>query len=389
MKYRPEIDGLRAIAVTLVLLQHAAFTIAGSADWSSRTYIGVDIFFVISGYLITTLLLNELRETGTINFWHFYERRARRILPALFFVLLAFLPVAFILLSGGELKTFLLSVLSAVFFGSNIFFYFESHFFVSDHFGVDRAFVEGFLHTWSLAIEEQFYLLFPVLLILVNRFFSRYFLLIFIVLFCLSLQFSELMGARHIDFNYLLLPSRFWELLAGAILAYVELKYGKIRRPFLNTVMPLVGLCLIGGYLLQYRADLLHPGFATFIPVLGTVLIIAFSSKEDMVGRILGSKPFVAIGLISYSLYLWHLPVFTSLHLINPVAGNFDKLGWVVLSLALSAISYYLIEKPFRNREIIRARPFFLSIGTSAIVIVLLSLPVDLFSITGPSLAGH
>lgn len=389
MKYRPEIDGLRAIAVTLVLLQHAAFTIAGSADWSLRTYIGVDIFFVISGYLITTLLLSELRETGTINFWHFYERRARRILPALFFVLLAFIPVAFALLDGAQLKTFLLSVLSAVFFGSNIFFYFESHYFVDVHFGVDRAFVEGFLHTWSLAIEEQFYLFFPVLLILVNRFFARFFLSIFIVLFFLSLLFSELIGARHEDFNYLLLPSRFWELLAGAILAYVELKYGKIRRPFLNTVMPLVGLCLIGGYLLQYRAELTHPGFATFVPVFGTVLLIAFATKEDMVGRILGSKPFVAIGLISYSLYLWHLPVFTSLHLINPEAGNFDKLGWVILSLALATISYYLVERPFRNRDVIRARPFFVSIGTSAIVIVFLSFPVDLFSITGPSLVGH
>ena len=365
MQYRAELDGLRAVAVILVLLHHAAFTFLGRSDWFAAADIGVDIFFVLSGYLITTIILLEIRESGTFSFRNFYERRARRILPVLFFVILVSFPVAFKLLSSIDLTAYLGSVISIVFFGSNIFFYLAS-----ENFTPDSATVDPFIHTWSLAIEEQFYVVFPIILLLSIRYAPKFTLSIFFVFFFLSLQFAEFNTYRYSEFNYFILLSRFWELLAGSILAYMELEYGKIRNQFLNSVMPVAGLFMILWFLLQFETGPAHPGFATFVPVLGTAFIIAFASKEDLVGRVLGSKPFVAIGLISYSLYLWHMPVFVFFGLMQPDHTDLDTLGWIVLSVLLAAMSYFLVEQPFRNRKLITKKPFFLTMVAVAVTIL-------------------
>ncbi|CAN0489524.1 unnamed protein product, partial [Discosporangium mesarthrocarpum] len=175
------------------------------------------------------------------------------------------------------------------------------------------------------------------------------------------------------DFNFLLLLSRFWELLAGAMLAHLELEYGRSRSPFLNAVMPAVGACMIGWYLLQFFDYTVHPGFKTVVPVLGTVLIIAFASREDLTGRILGLRPLVGVGLISYSLYLWHFPVMVYLDRLQPAAGNMEKLGWVVLSLVLAVISYFLVEQPFRNRKYVGGKSLYISLTLAVLLILSLS----------------
>lgn len=368
MQYRPELDGLRAIAVGLVLMYHAGFGFLGRNDWFAAADIGVDIFFVISGYLITTIILKEMRETGSFSFRNFYERRARRILPALFFIILVSFPVAFYILSSVDLAAFLDSILYIVFFVSNFFFYQQGV-----ELGSEALSVEPFLHTWSLAIEEQFYLIFPVILLLSARYSPKFTLSLFFALFFLSLLFADFNTFRRSEFNYFMLFSRFWELLAGAILAYIEQEHGKVRNQFLNGVMPVVGMSMILWFLLLFDPGPAHPSLTTLVPVLGTAFIIAFASREDLVGWILGSRPLVAVGLISYSLYLWHFPVYAFFDATQPDPTNLDKLGWIVLSLVLATLSYFLVEQPFRNRRLITAKPFFLSIATLAAVIVGLS----------------
>ncbi|MCC3304830.1 acyltransferase family protein [Sneathiella sp. HT1-7] len=370
MKYRPEIDGLRAVAVMLVLLYHAAFGVFGRHDLFGAGDIGVDIFFVISGYLITKIILKEMSETGTFSFRKFYERRARRILPALFFIILASFPVAIHVLPPLDLATYLDSLLYIVFFVSNYFFY-QNH---VGFGGEEQYLFEPFLHTWSLAIEEQFYLVFPVILLLCARYFKRFTLSILLVLFSLSLLFAEFNTNRHGEFNYFMLPSRFWELLAGALLAHLEQEYGKIRRPLLNAVMPVVGMASILWFLLLFDPGPEHPSLTTLVPVLGTVLIIAFASQEDLVGRILSFKPIVGIGLISYSLYLWHYPVYTYFEITQPDATNLDKVGWIILSFLFAIISYFCIEQPFRNRKLVTPKPFYISLVAVAALIVSVTL---------------
>ncbi|MAZ04588.1 MAG: acyltransferase [Sneathiella sp.] len=381
LRYRLEIDGLRAVAVMLVLLYHAAFNIMGRSNWFEHGNIGVDIFFVISGYLITFIILKELRETGSFSFGNFYERRARRILPVLFFIIFATFPVAFHLLSDAELYEFLQSVISIIFFVSNIFFYFT--------YDASSPTIAPFVHTWSLAVEEQFYLIFPIVLLLLWRHLPKFTLPVFFIVSCLSFFFAEYIGRYDYGFNYTQLPSRIWELLAGSFLAYMEMKHGKVHRNRFNSLLPIAGAAMIFWYVMLLGTNPVHPGFLSIFPILGTMLIIAFASGDDPVGRLLSLKPVVATGKISYSLYLWHLPVFMFLEYAYPNSKNPEKLGWIVLTFLLSVISYYLIERPFRNREVIRARPFFLSIGASAMILIFLSLPNDLFSIAGSSLAGH
>ncbi|MGH1398223.1 MAG: acyltransferase family protein [Alphaproteobacteria bacterium] len=188
MNYRPEIDGLRAIAVLGVLFYHAKFMLFG-APVLAGGYLGVDIFFVISGYLITRIILKELQERDSFSFAHFFERRARRILPMLFVVMIAALPFAWRSLLPADLVEYAKSVLAALGFGSNFFFYFAT-----TEYGADSSLLKPFLHTWSLGIEEQFYIVMPLIIVLVWRFAQAYLLSVLAVLLLLSLQFADVMG---------------------------------------------------------------------------------------------------------------------------------------------------------------------------------------------------
>ena len=204
--YRPEIDGLRAIALIPVVLFHAGF------EWFSGGYVGVDVFFVISGYLITSIILQE-KEVGNFSFTYFYERRARRILPALFFIMLLCIPFAWILLLPHELIDFGKSLMATSLFSSNILFWLES-----DYFAADAELIP-LIHTWSLAIEEQFYLFFPLIMIFFWVIGKRHLFWILSIIAIVSFTLTE-WGWRHFpEANFYLIPSRAWELMIGALIA--------------------------------------------------------------------------------------------------------------------------------------------------------------------------
>jgi peptidoglycan/LPS O-acetylase OafA/YrhL len=212
MRYRAEIDGLRAIAVLPVILFHAGFDVFGGG------YVGVDVFFVISGYLITSILLSEFSQ-GDFSFARFYERRARRILPALFVVILACFPFAYVWMSPAQLDAFGLSVASVSIFASNILFWREAGYFDA------ASEIKPLLHTWSLAVEEQFYLLFPIFLALIWRYGRRWALAAVVCATIVSFAWAQ-WGTSSDEAKFFLAPARIWELFAGSIAAFYKPKLG-------------------------------------------------------------------------------------------------------------------------------------------------------------------
>lgn len=307
MKYRSEIDGLRAIAVVPVIFFHAGFKVF------SGGFVGVDIFFVISGYLITSLIIAE-KNAGTFSLVNFYERRVRRILPALLFVLLACLPFALLWMVPSDLKRFSQSLASVSVFASNFEFWRES-----GYFGIDNE-LKPLLHTWSLAIEEQYYLLFPIFLILCWQLPARWIAVLIMVLAIFSLAVAQWASLNHPTAAFYLLPTRGWELLVGALLAIVvskgETKITTVSRS-IGEVATVTGLALIAYAVLAFDKNTPVPGLYILIPAIGTALVILFATPKTFVGRLLGSKALVAIGLISYSAYLWHQPLFAFARLRN------------------------------------------------------------------------
>ena len=334
MQYRREIDGLRAVAVLPVILFHAGLTF-----WSGG-FVGVDVFFVISGYLITTILIDE-RERGTYSIWGFYERRARRILPALFVVLLACTPFAWFWIPPYPFEDFARSLAFATLFISNV--HFLEH---GGYFDLASE-LRPLLHTWSLAVEEQFYLLFPLVLFFLAKFRRRKFLIVFAILALLSLGVAEWALRNYPSENFYFTPSRLWELLAGSICAAVL--YQRVQMK--NEVLAGLGLAMILFSSVYFNAGLPFPSGYTLVPVLGTCLIILFARNDTLTARILSVKPMVAIGLISYSAYLWHQPLFA----FARIRGAGDVADWVMLVLAgvamvLAWISWRFVEQPFRGK---------------------------------------
>ena len=341
-KYRPEIDGLRAIAVIAVVIYHAEFLLRGEV-FLKGGFIGVDVFFVISGYLITSIILKELNE-GRFSFWHFYERRARRILPILFTVMLTSIPFAWFFMLPKAMKEYAGSVLSSLVFGSNIWFWKENS------YTAEPSALKPFLHTWSLSIEEQYYLIFPLALVLLWKYARRFIPSIFMLLFVISLIFSHFESSTNIDAAFFLLPSRGWELLAGAILAKMELEKGRVSHPFLTSLMPVLGMFMILISIVLFYDIMQHPSLITLLPILGTASLIWFCKKGEIITAILSSKPFLAVGLISYGLYIWHFPIFAFSRIKSHHLSDYDKLGLIVFALVLSTITYFIVEKPFRRK---------------------------------------
>ncbi len=343
IQYRPEIDGLRAIAVAAVVLYHAEFMFHGTRVLTGG-FIGVDIFFVISGYLIASIIIREINE-GKFSFLNFYERRARRILPALFTVMIASIPLAWMFMLPKAMKEYSGSILSALAFNSNIWFW------KADSYWAEPSALKPFLHTWSLSVEEQFYFLFPIMLLVLWKLARNHIISSLVAMFFLSLLMAHLGSAKYTTATFFLLPTRGWELLAGIILAKLEFDGGRVNRPFLDATMPIVGLLLIFSALMFFNDKTRHPSVITLIPILGVMLLIWYSKKDGFVTSVLASKPFVSIGLISYGLYLWHFPIFAFSKIIKPAYSQFDKIGWIVISLLLSIGTYFLIETPARDKN--------------------------------------
>jgi len=347
LKYRPEIDGLRAIAVGAVILYHAQITILGHQPFKGG-FIGVDIFFVISGYLITSIILKELVTTGSFSFKHFYERRVRRILPALLFVMLVSLPFAWIHLLPDSFVDFSKSILYSLGFSSNFYFHYSGQ-----QYGAESGLFKPFLHTWSLSVEEQYYILFPIVLLFTFKYFRNYIIHILILGFIISLGLAEWSSRNYPSISFYFIHTRMWELLAGSILAYFEINNGhRSKNKILNLILPSIGLFLIVHSILFFNGKIFHPSFYTLSPIIGVCLIIWFSNKDEIITKILSTKLFVGIGLISYSLYLWHYPIFYFAIIDEFTQGSlFYKLLLGVIIVILSTLSYYFIERPARNKN--------------------------------------
>jgi peptidoglycan/LPS O-acetylase OafA/YrhL len=347
LTYRPEIDGLRAIAVVAVILYHAQITIFSHQPFKGG-FIGVDIFFVISGYLITSIILKELVTTGTFSFKHFYERRIRRILPALLFVMLVSLPFAWMYLLPSSFIDFSKSILFSLGFSSNFYFHYSGQ-----QYGAESGLLKPFLHTWSLSVEEQYYILFPIVLLITFKYFRKYLIHILILGFIISLGLSDWTSRNYPSASFYFLHTRMWELITGSILAYFEITNGhRSKNKILNFILTFTGLILIGHSILFFNDKIFHPSFYTLSPIIGVCLIIWFSNKNEIITKILSSKLFVGIGLISYSLYLWHYPIFAFARIIDFTQESLvNKLLLGIIIITLSTLSYYFIEKPFRNKN--------------------------------------
>jgi peptidoglycan/LPS O-acetylase OafA/YrhL len=348
--YRPEIDGLRAVAVFPVLLFHAGFETFGGG------FVGVDVFFVISGYLITSIIIFE-QQTSSFTLINFYERRARRILPALFVVMAVCLPFSWMWMFPNELKDFARSLMAVSVFGSNILFWRESGYFVT------AAEMKPFLHTWSLAVEEQFYILFPLFLILLYRFGRRWLVWALFILMLISLGTAQWGSLNKPIPNFYLLPTRAWELLLGSLLALVSTSSSPLPsnvqswRFLRDQWGSVIGFLLIIFSVIFFNRETPHPSVYTLIPVMGTACIILFAGPTNFVGRLLRSPAIVFIGSISYALYLWHQPLFAfaRYRTINePSPAVF--LGLILTAVMLATFSLYLVEKPFRDSKIVSRR---------------------------------
>lgn len=371
LNYRPEIDGLRAIAVLSVLIYHAQISIFGHRVFSGG-FLGVDIFFVISGYLITSIIIKEILITRKFSFSHFYERRVRRIIPVLLIVIFFSNLMGWFILQPKEFVDLSKSALYSIFFISNFYFHFSG----LEYGGVDSLF-KPLLHIWSLAVEEQFYLIFPILLIIINKYFKRFFLVLLIYFLLISILIAEINSTDNPSLTFYSLHTRVWEILFGSIVAYLHIKEKKVNRnKILSYLAPAFGIILIIFSLIFFDDKIRHPSFVTLLPIIGTLLIIWFSkeNKNEIFTRILSSKIFVGIGLISYSLYLWHYPLYVYARFTNILDGSIlKKLIFGFFIIFLSIISYIFIEKPFRNKNLSQKK----------LIIILTSflIPILLFSI--------
>ena len=337
MQYRPDIDGLRAIAVLAVILYHAGVPGFGGG------YVGVDVFFVISGYLITQILLRDLA-AGRFSIARFYERRARRILPALFCVLLCCLPPAFLWLRPAELAGFGAALAAVILFVSNILFWRQI-----DYFD-ETAELNPLLHTWSLAIEEQYYIFFPLVLAVLWRLGRRAPALGMGLVFLASLALAEVLSRQMPGANFYLLPSRAWELMAGSLAAWLQLRRPAPAAGPLAAALAWIGLACILLALPLYDDQTRFPSLYALLPVGGATLLMLCGAAPGGAGRLLALRPMVGIGLISYSAYLWHQPVFAfTRRLGSDPPGLTVMLGLSLLSLGLAFLSWKFVEQPFRH----------------------------------------
>lgn len=333
MNYRREIDGLRTVAVVPVLLFHAGMPLFGGG------FVGVDIFFVISGYLITSILIAE-QEKGTFSIARFYERRARRILPALFFVIICCLPFAWAWMLPAQMKSFGGSIVAVSLFYSNFFFWQQN-----GGYFASAAEQQPMLHTWSLAVEEQFYVLFPIVIALLWRFGRTVLIGVIVLTAIVSLALAQYGSENFATANFYLPHTRAWELLAGSLCAFLL-----SNRHYSSNVLSLGGLALILFSIFFYDAATPFPSLFALVPVAGAAIIILFARERTLVARLLSTGPMVGIGLISYSLYLWHQPMLAFARLRSSLEPSL----WTMLLICAACVplaycSWRFVEAPFRK----------------------------------------
>jgi len=369
--YRADIDGLRAIAVLAVLLYH------GDIDPFRGGFVGVDIFFVISGYLISKLIAEHV-DAGRFSLVEFYERRIRRILPAFLLVTATTLALGSVLLVPKDLIDLARSALAATFFVSNVLFWQSSGYFAGP------AETKPLLHTWSLGVEEQFYLLFPLAMLGLTRLGrdARAAILVVAMLAGFGLGFWATM--RHPNAAFYLAPFRIWELLLGAVVALAPVP--PLRHRWLREACTAAGLVLIAYATVQLSRKTPFPGTAALLPCIGTALLIHAGGQGLSLGTmLLRSRPLVAVGLVSYSLYLWHWPalVFTR-YVLRRRLSDPEALVVLAVAAALAFLSWSLVERPFRgSRGILGRRAVFRLAGGAAAGLAALALVIGASGLPG------
>lgn len=358
LAYRADIDGLRAIAVLSVVIFHAKLGLFPGG------FVGVDIFFVISGFLIASIIVKE-HERGDFSIARFYERRIRRIFPALLTVILASAAIGWFVLAPGDYMAFARSAMAAMAFYSNFFFNRQAGYFAP------AAETQPLLHTWSLGVEEQFYLLAPLILLALLGPLRRWRAAIFWALFAASLGVSIFGVMREASWAFYLPHSRAFELMAGVALALGLLPALTSQR--VAEAAAWTGLTLIAGSVLLFTAATPFPGVAALAPVLGTALIIHAGARHvTSAGRLLASAPAVFTGKISYSLYLWHWPLLALAEYEWGAALTlWHRLALVALAIGLSVLSYHFVEQPARRATPLLTRRAVFTFGVVSIVLCL------------------
>lgn len=360
MNYRPEIDGLRALAVLPVVLFHAKFPLF------SGGFAGVDVFFVISGYLITAIILESL-ERGRFSLKSFYDRRIRRIMPALFTVLIVSVFFAVLLLPPANLTEFGRSLIATVTFSANFLFWSQAGYFDT------QSDLKPLLHTWSLAVEEQFYVLFPLLVVLLFKIKFNARMAVLILITISSFLLALIAVYHRPSAAFFLLPTRGWELLCGALLA-VLLRQGAslfFISPRLKEYAAALGFIMLIFSFIVFDESTKFPGAAATIPVAGTCLLICFASQQNLTGRVLSHPWLVSIGLISYSLYLWHNPilVFIRFWTLGSITIEVSVLA-IMLAMLLSYLTWRFIEKPCRDVQKVSSTQVFTGVLVSGIILI-------------------
>jgi peptidoglycan/LPS O-acetylase OafA/YrhL len=339
VKYRSDVDGLRAVAILPVVLYHSGI------DRLSGGFVGVDVFFVISGFLITSIISEEARR-GSFSILSFYERRARRILPALFVMLAATLLVGGLVMLPSDFQDLTRSAIATTLFASNLFFVEATSYFA---YGAQ---LKPLLHTWSLAVEEQFYLAFPALMLAAAAL-RRPVLPWLAGLFLLSFGLSVWGVTRYPEATFFLAPTRVWELLLGAMLALAAIPPFASRG--LREAAGVAGLGLIAWCVFAFDDATAFPGLNALWPCLGAALIL--QARGSAVSRMLSLRPVVFIGVISYSLYLWHWPVIVFARYSGHFLGTpWEIVGVLALSAGLAVLSWRYVETPFKRRVLLPER---------------------------------
>jgi peptidoglycan/LPS O-acetylase OafA/YrhL len=360
-KYRPDIDGIRAIAVLSVVIYHAGFKTLGGG------YAGVDVFFVISGYLITRYIAQRIHD-DKFSLVEFYERRIRRIIPALFVLLLFAVAASFFTLLPADLYRFAKSVVATVLFVPNIVFWREA-----GYFGLSGKY-KPLLHMWSLGVEEQFYIFFPIAMWIVSRWGRRatLFFLYFSFFACFALSIYGV--AHRPNAAFYLVPFRAWELLLGALIAVRA--FLRIENSAIRNMLSVVGLVSMIASFFVYTPDTAFPGLAAALPCVGTALVIYSNEiSPTIAGSVLSFRPLVVVGLISYSLYLWHWPLLVfSQQYLGRALSSWETVFVVLSAVVVAALSWKFVEQPFRRRTVTVTRPsLFWKAATSTTLLLMMA----------------
>ncbi len=382
--YRPEVNGLRGIAVLGAVFYHAEMML-GSFRIFPGGFLGVDVFIVISGYLMTSIILKEYNTTKSFSFSNYYKRRVRRLFPALLVVIFFTSIISYFVFLPTHFVEFIKSVGASIFFFSNFFFHYSGQ-----AYGAQVLSEVPLLHTWSLSLEEQFYIIYPSLLLGLIIYLKKRIELILVIGILLSVLFGSIISINHQSFNYYMLPSRAWEFLFGAMLGIKINQFNEDVKKKQKGILAIIGFIILLFSFAFFDSSDFHPTYLTLIPVTATYLIIQDTNNENFVNKILSLRLLIFIGLISYSFYLWHHPIFSFAKILNIGQQNmWIKTCIILISIFLGFITYKFIEKPFRNEgEKIFKFGKITSLGSISLVIIAsLYLSINFHKTSYPSIA--